>query len=130
MKRIIFVGMCHKPDKPALCPTTKTGKLINRIIAKLPSSTQIEKTNLYSTDYLPMKSDEQIELQEEWFWTTLPTYDDVIVLLGQRTQLDFVRMNNNHNLRPLRVAHPASKRSHVDMDKYVNDVSMKILKRM
>lgn len=123
--RIIFVGVHNKPDLQPLCPSTKTGKLVNRIINELPKGFEIEKTNLFNTDYFP-EYEEMIDLGNEWYWTNLPTDEDIIVLLGAITHKQF--RHNVNNL--IKIAHPASKYSHKDMDEYVLSAAGKIKKYM
>lgn len=121
--RIIFVGVHNKPNLPPLCPSTKTGKLINRIINKLPKNIEIVKTNLFNVDYFPENKD-MINLSYEWYWSNLPTNEDIIILLGLITHRQF--KHDVDNL--IKIDHPASKRSHDDMDRYVLDTVSKIEK--
>ena len=121
MKRVIFVGIHNKGELAPLDSSTKSGKLIKRIIDKLPSSFKVEKTNLYNIDHFP--SGETQTLKDEWYWTNLPCPDDIIVLLGNHVHKAF---DFNAGII-LRVAHPASKRSHKDMDDYVDKVSNQII---
>lgn len=120
--RIIFVGVHNKPNLQPLCASTKTGKLVNRIISKLPKNAEIVKTNLFNLDYLPKCEKERIGLVHEWYWTHLPTNEDIVVLLGAITHKQF-----RHDVENLiKIAHPASKRSHNDMDEYVSGTVFKI----
>ncbi len=41
MKRIIFVGLHNKPHRTPLCASTKTGKLIQKIIWQIPLTYKI-----------------------------------------------------------------------------------------
>lgn len=121
--RIIFVGVHNKPNLKPLCGSTKTGKLINRVIKELPEDVEILKTNLFNVDYFPLGED-LIALADEWYWTNMPTSKDIIVLLGQFTHKHFrFEMDN-----VIKVAHPASKRSHEAMNEYVLKTSQKITK--
>lgn len=120
-RRIIFVGLHSKPHKTPLCGSTKTGKLINRIINVLNTDIKILKTNLFEVEYMPHRR-EYSQLRHEWYDTHLPTNDDIIVLLGALTHKEF-----NYDFgRIIKIAHPASKRSHIDMDAYVEDTAKKI----
>ena len=121
MDRLIFVGLHNKPYLAPLDSSTKTGKLIKRIIDKLPDDIQIVKTNLFDIDYFPDET-ETPDLVREWYWAHLPTKDDLIVLLGQATQMYFETWIDHEDLKIIKVAHPASKRSHKDMDDYVENV--------
>lgn len=119
--RIIFVGIHNKPNMKPLDILTKTGKLINRIIKELNTDIEIVKTNLFDVDFIPDDFYPR-ELSNVWYWTHLPTDEDVIVLLGAMTHNNF----NFEGLQVIKVAHPASKRSHVQMDQYVRETSEKI----
>ena len=96
-----------------LCSTTKSGKLIQRII-KEGGFTNVLKTNLYDVDYLP-NDDERFMLGLDWVDRINPNEDDVLVLLGRFVQDHFPP----HSSIELRIAHPASKRSHTEMDEYI-----------
>ena len=123
--RIIFVGFHNKPDMKPLDILTKSGKLINRVIKALPKDVEIIKSNLYDVDHFPNES-QRPDLAENWYWTHLPVTDDVIILLGAVTHEGFYHKCKN----VIKVAHPASKWSHKDMDEYVIKTSEKIIKKL
>lgn len=117
MKRVIFVGLHNKPGMKPLDSKTKSGKLIDRIIEKCRHhGMNILKTNLFDVDALPRKEDMQ-GLSFDWIERTELFKGDVVVLLGAMTHDNFP--NLPMDCKPIKVAHPASKRSHVDMDDYV-----------
>lgn len=120
--RIIFVGLHNKPHLTPLCGSTKTGKLINRVIKALDTDIEIVKTNLFEVEYMPRRGEFAI-LKDEWYWSHLPTDDDIIVLLGAMTHKEF---DWEGVINVIKVAHPASKRSHIEMDSYVVDTVEKI----
>lgn len=120
--RVIFVGLHNKPDMMPLDILTKTGKLINRIIKELPKNIEIVKSNLFDIDRMPISS-EYYDLMNEWYWTNLPVDDDIIVLLGAFNHKIF----KFTELNVIKVAHPASKRSHEQMNEYVLKTSNKII---
>lgn len=122
--RVIFVGLHNKPHMAPLDNSTKTGKLVNRIIKELPQGIEIVKSNILNTDEL-VALNETYKYANEWHWTHLPVEDDIIVLLGSATQLIY-KNNVRHVGRIIRAAHPASKRSHIAMDEYVMNISLKI----
>lgn len=94
--------------------STKSGKLIDRIINLLPADINIIKSNLFHVDYMP-KQPEFDMLFSKWYWRCLPKSDDIIILLG-----DFVHKHFPFKTgKVIKIAHPASKRCHVDMDDYV-----------
>ena len=124
-KRIIFVGLHNKSHMQPLDSHTKSGKLIDRIIKELPKSISVVKTNLFDVDRFP-HNDEMDKLKSEWFSTYLPTPDDVIVLLGKTVHEEFEFKIG----KILKIAHPASKRSHADIDEYVSSTLDKIAKSL
>ena len=121
MGRIIFVGLHNKPGKMPLCSSTKSDKLINRIIKEGRFSNSVLKTNLYDIDKMP-SNDELFMLGLDWIDRVSPEGDDIIVLLGRFVHDHFPP----HSSIEIKVAHPASKRSHKEMNEYVADVIKKI----
>ena len=117
--RIIIVGVHNKPGLKPLDSSTKSGKLIDRISKQL--SIDVEKTNLFNVDYMP-KNDGKKLLISEWYWTHLPTTEDVVVLLGSIVHKEF--KFNIKNL--IKIKHPASIWSHKRMDEYVDHAVLKI----
>lgn len=119
--KVIFVGMHNKPNTNPICPSTKTGKLVNRIIKELPEI-QVLKTNLYDIEYYP-KSEDKPPLARDWTFRIQPDLDDIIVLMGAEVHKNYIDTVG----RVIKIAHPASKWSHVDMDEYVKLTSEKII---
>lgn len=65
--KIIFVGIHNKPGLPPLCSSTKTGKIIDRIIDKLPPDCMVfEKRNLFPVDYLPYEIKERQKFVDQF----------------------------------------------------------------
>ena len=120
--RVIFVGLHNKPDKLPLCHSTKSGKLITRIINRLPKEVEKLRTNLYDINCFP-DIDDIYSLQDQWYWTHLPVDDDVIVLLGAHNH-NYFKFND---LNIIKIAHPASRKSHEAMNDYVDKTVAKIL---
>lgn len=114
MKRVIFVGIHNKPNTTPLCSSTKSGKLIDRIIQRLHFKAL--KTNLFDVDYYPNR---QVREKLKWDWVARiePKRDDLIILLGKKVQLDFPDLIQ---CVVLRYAHPASVWSTKDMNRYVD----------
>ena len=112
--RIILVGMHNKPGKMPLCSSTKTGKLLNRILINFRGM-EIIKSNLYDIDFLPIYADKR-ELSIDWHNRINPTPKDIIILLGAEVHKNFIKYLH---LNTIKLAHPASKRSHESMDDYV-----------
>lgn len=129
--RVIFVGIHNKPGLTPLCSSTKTGKLIDRIIENL--HIECVKTNLFNINRLP-NNDEVEYLRSEWYWTNLPLPDDIIVLLGKKVQNEFklhgYSLQNEVKLKEsnfIKLAHPASIYGNRKMDNYVEYESLRIL---
>lgn len=121
--KIIFVGLHNKAGRMALCSSTKSGKLIDRII-KEGGLWNWRKTNLFDVDYYPVNQNENFALATIWFSRIEVNENDLIVLLGAAVHRDFVNCSLHDKI--LKVAHPASKRSHKEMDDYVVDTVKKI----
>ncbi len=113
--KIIFVGMHNKPNKEPLCSSTKSGKLIDRIIKKVKPIRYL-KTNLYNTEYYPPENSKE-RLAQDWINRYNPQPDDIIVLLGAEVHKHYIERLKIKNV--IKIPHPASQRSHVDMKAYV-----------
>jgi hypothetical protein len=107
---------------------TKTGKIVDRIIKILPADLEIVKSNIINNDSLVSPSEIQ-KYTDEWWWTHLPVSDDIIILMGAMTQ-SIYKTNLKNTGSIIRVAHPASRRSNTDIDKYILDVSVVIGKKL
>ena len=117
--RVFIVGVHNKTGLPPLDSSTKSGKLIDRI--EIGLSMNVERTNLFNTDYLPPKQERQT-LSKEWFKKYMPTSNDVVVLLGSIVHKEF-----KHKIDKLiKIKHPASQWSNKDMSKYVRYAVIKI----
>lgn len=112
--------MHNKPDKVALCSSTKSGKLVDRIAAGFTHM----KTNLYNVEYYPKSEDEKRFLANEWTINVDPAESDVIVLLGAEVHKNFIHKSK----RIIKIAHPASQWSHEAMNDYVQRAREKIKK--
>jgi len=112
--KIIFVGVHNKINTIPLCSSTKSGKLIDRIINELQKK-EIVKTNLYNKEYLPEQKDKS-ELAKDWYKRIKPDSKDIIVLLGAEVNKHF---NNDKNLKTISLAHPSSIWSNKLMNEYV-----------
>ena len=99
--RIIFVGIHNKQNMTALDSKTMTGKVIDRIIVKIP--TLCIKTNLCDIDYFP-KNKRLLRLCNfEWNEKHRPDKDTIIVLLGGLVQKNFLLTEG----KIINLAHPA-----------------------
>lgn len=117
VQRVIFVGLHNKPGMKPLDSRTKSGKLIDRIIEQLRhKGMNILRTNLFDVDEVPAVS-EMDKLAFDWIERVELYKEDIIVLLGQMVHDNFPKIPL---IKVIKVAHPASKRSHVDMNDYVD----------
>jgi len=117
MKRVIFVGLHYKSDYKALDSFTKSGKVIDAIIEKLPN--ECIKTNLYDTDFLPSDNNYRDTLAVEWHHTWSPYPDDIIVLLGSLVHNGFINRNNGIVIK---VPHPAIRGSENKIAEYIDRI--------
>ena len=108
------MGVHYKLNTMALCSSTKSGKLIDRIIAKI-GNVEVLKTNLYNVEYYPKSKEERVQLAHEWNFANSTTHSDIIVLLGAEVHNNYIPTEG----KVIKIAHPASKRSHKEMDEYV-----------
>jgi hypothetical protein len=118
--RIIFVGLHNKPGMKPLDSKTKSGKLIDRIIQLISEGHEVIKSNLFDVDYFPPSDDYRV-LINQWLYKHNPDTNTIFILLGQ-----FVHNHFPFCCNLIRIAHPASKRSHRDMDEYVLNAVNKI----
>jgi hypothetical protein len=125
--KIVFVGLHNKPNMKPLDLKTKSGKLIQRII-DYGNFINVLLTNLFDVDEFPTNEDEQYMLAKDWYDRIEPEDNDIIVLLGQQTHLCFIQRPELKKI--IKVAHPASKRSNVDMTEYVLTTSDKIKEKL
>ena len=101
--RIIFVGVHNKPNTPPLDSSTKSGKLIDRIIERIDC--EALKTNLFDVEYYPKNISERVSLVQKWADTHNPQKNDVIVILGGLVRKSFPLL---HYPQPIYIHHPSS----------------------
>lgn len=121
--RIIFVGIHNKPGMKPLDSKTKTGKVIDRIIDQLKPLVCI-KSNLFDRDYFPKGREEITKANYRWFFKYRPVINDIIVLLGNWTQMNFI----SGGARIIKLSHPASfmYRSKEQSERYILNAIEKI----
>jgi hypothetical protein len=113
-RTVFFVGMHNKPGLRPLDSSTKTGKVVDRIIDGL--IVDYKKTNLCDSDYKPNESNIK-HFVYLWPITHAPGEQDVIVLLG-----DWVARHFNHQgYKILKLRHPASIRGTKKIEKYIEE---------
>ena len=113
MKTIYFVGMHNKEGMLPLDSRTRTGKLIDKIIAGV--NVDCYKTNFSDTTFLPNDKDIEV-IAEEWWSVWNPKKEDVIILLGAWVQKNFIH-KNGFTICP--VKHPAGIFGTAKRGKYV-----------
>jgi hypothetical protein len=125
MKRVIYVGVHNKPGKPPLCSTTRSGKLIDRIIKSLPEYEHL-KSNMFDVE---MTSAEFQNFPHDSFnyeWASRVDYSrehDIVVALGANICKLFTYSTID---RFIRNGHPSSPWSNVEKDNYVIKTAEKI----
>ena len=118
--KVIFVGMHNKPNKQPLDSSTMTGKVIDRIIEKIPAT--CIKTNLCDIDYFPKDKKLIWACNLEWNERQQPTSDTVIVLLGGWVQKNFLLTE----AKIIKLNHPAGILGTKNKDEYVSGAVAKI----
>jgi hypothetical protein len=101
--KVIFIGIHNKEDKVPLCSSTKTGKVIDKIIKEIPVKCQ--KTNLYDVEYFPFDEKEKQDLAKEWIERIDPDPFDLIVTIGADVKEHFINLYEN---KVISIRHPAS----------------------
>ena len=126
--KIIFVGIHNKKGLMPLCSSTKSGKLIDRIIKVFrQAGIQTMKTNLYDACTMPFDIDKR-QHTIEWYCRADPQYDDVIILLGKEVQENF---NNIAGFqKTINLQHPASIWSNKNQSKYVSNAIIEIDRKL
>jgi hypothetical protein len=122
--RIIFVGVHNKPRMEPLDSRTKSGKIIDDVIAGLPGR-ECVKTNLFNLDRLPHRKADYPAYATVWRAKIRPCDYDVVVPLGQIVQDHFPSKRIDGAL-VIKAEHPASRR--IKKDEYIKDLIDKILK--
>ena len=126
--KVIFTGIHNKPDKPPLCSTTRTGKLVDAIIARVheecPKLTCV-KSNFFDANELPEVIDRTILYANESNWRKRTGYKHkhtLVIGFGKVVQhcLDLT------GIKHLKFVHPASVRSNEKRKRYVHHVAQAI----
>ena len=123
--RIIFVGVHNKPNTPPLDSSTKSGKLIDRIIKRIDC--EAIKTNLFDVEYYPKNISERVSLVQKWVDCHKPQKNDVIVVLGGLARKSFPLLSD-----PLTIFihHPSSVWSKTAKATYVQKAVLQIHVRL
>lgn len=124
-KRVIFVGVHNKPGLPPLCSTTKTGKMIDRVIAGI--DIECLKTNLFDIDFMP----DDLEAAHQymnWFERIRPEAGDIVITLGKKVRSWFEI--SEYAFKVIMKRHPAGIYSNIKMDAYVESLVNQINKEI
>jgi hypothetical protein len=120
---IIFVGMNNKPGIPPLDSSTKSGKLIDRLISELKDKFRFKKTNLFDLDHFP-KGVPQDKALVEWMIRVGYNPGDIIVPLGAWVHPYF----RNSKLKPIvYLGHPSAVWSNENKEKYLTRAVVQIM---
>ncbi len=118
--KIIFVGLHNKPNKTPLDSSTRSGKLIDRIINE--GGFDAGKTNLFDVDAMPIIDNDKARLLKIFQHRNRLNKSKLFILLGNDVNKYFPQ----HFFRFISIYHPASRRSHQQMNDYVKDAIKKI----
>lgn len=100
---------------------TMSGKMIDLIIKQLPCHSI--KSNLCEVEYLPNDKKEIWSSNLTWNSKYEPNEDDIIVLLGNWVQKNFLLTN----ARIVKLPHPASCMGNVNKENYVKSAIERII---
>jgi len=122
---LIFVGIHNKPGKMPLCSSTKSGKLIDRIIKSIDEDFACGciKSNLYDVDYCPKEAKLKKELATDWWNRINPNNNDIIILLGAEVHKWFEYRNIG---KVIKIAHPSFKWGEDSMSNYVSETAISV----
>lgn len=104
MRKIYFVGEHNKPGLAPLDGSTKSGRTIDQLIARIYLPTK--KTNLCDTEKQVTDPPAIRAHGTNWWKIHGPVNGDIIVLLGGYVGVNFVRPENR--VYYVRIKHPAA----------------------
>jgi hypothetical protein len=119
--KILFVGVHYKDALPALCSSTKSGKLIDRVIAELPEHKCL-KTNVFSTCHLPNDHTYKMALAYSWKQVWKITGEEIVVALGGTVKLYLESVG----VKVIHVPHPSSVWAKQKQEEYVTNIVNRI----
>jgi hypothetical protein len=120
--KVVFVGMHNKPNKQPLDSSTMTGKVIDRIIEKIPVT--CIKTNLCDIDYFPKDITEINTMAIKYHCNEKFEGDEVFILLGKWVQNHFWY----DDFKTISLTHPAGIYGTRKKDEYIKSAVEKIIK--
>lgn len=121
--RVIFVGVHNKTDLEPLDSSTRTGRVIDKIILELPDFHCV-KSNVFNVDYWPQN--QTLELNNQWVenWKQRLDYknSDIVVTLGHCVNEIFRKAK----VKSIKVGHPSAVWSTEGKGQYIDRVYKKI----
>lgn len=127
MRKVFFIGVHNKPGLTPLCSSTRSGKVIDRIIEKV--NAKCYKTNFIDDTSRPPKLSplEMVKFGLDWIFRTQYKGGDAVVFLGKWVQEYFphwLLMGSNI----VEVNHPAYPKSKEAIEDYIQDTADQINK--
>lgn len=121
--KIVLVGIHSKPDMEPLDSRTKTGQIVDKVIAAFPQN-KFVKSNLFTGDHIPVDAQANCrQYVKDWIIRTeFNSEDDIAIVLGNDAKFLFRKAEI---VLPLFKEHPAQRQ--IPPDEYVADV-IKILR--
>lgn len=104
--KVIFVGIHNKPGMTPLDSQTRSGKVIDRVIAQLPG-VECLKSNFIDLDHYPDDAHDVVKYFLQWEKRVDYKKEDLVVALGDKVQdffrqVEVVHMATRH---PSRMSH-------------------------
>lgn len=129
MQRIIFVGVHYKPSMDALDSRTKSGKMIDRVIAGLQTEVglfeaEFIKSNVFTTEYFPKNRTTELDNQwvEQWKERMKYRADDIVITLGHTVNEIFRKAK----VPSIKIGHPSGVWSKLQKEEYIINVAIKV----
>jgi hypothetical protein len=127
-KRIFFVGVHNKPDMQPLDSRTKSGKMIDRVIAALQTEVGLFeadfiKTNLFDLPSFPSWLPERGISVMNWSKRVGRTEHDIVIILGACVH-DAFRHCKYPNL--IKIGHPSAVWSKIKQEEYIINACIKV----
>lgn len=125
-RRVIFVGVHNKPGMDALDSKSRSGKLIDRVIASLGTNEfHFIKSNLYNLEEFPNNRKRELDIAWVQNWRERVGLQgiDIVVTLGQTVNTVF-RWAKQPSIK---VGHPSGVWSHEKQKEYVKRTACLIL---
>lgn len=118
--KVIFVGIHNKPGLAPLCSSTRTGKMVDLIIAQLPGL-EFVKTNLFNQETFPVGfiADEAVRN-----WKKRIEYDFNMIVVGLGTMVN--ECFRKSHCKCIELGHPSGVWSKIKQEEYIRKAVLKI----